>query len=385
MSTMPFMDTAVDGRGRRQPSAPPQDEVARELCAAVFGSLPRRDQRHRAEQYVRGLLCTPGRKSIRNITAHLGGDAAAEQRLQHFITSSTWDWRPVRAALVAWLQAAHTLSTWVVQPLPIPKTGERSVGVGRRFDPHLGQILCGQQSFGVWFVSPEVVTPVGWRLLLPEETHEDSVLAAVRETVGTRTAPTRPVVLDVRGIDVRTTLSRLPLAGLPVAARAEPGTRLWVADPAMPGYGAGPQPARDILTAVKALRRPVEWYDGTLPTDPRVSLAAAMPVTTAAGPLSRTPPLLLGEWADPRRAPAQFWLSNMRLPVPPLLRLTKEAGRVSRAAAHYARQTGLRDFAGRSLPGWHRHLTLASVACAVRALSAVPDEGAVARPAALTG
>ncbi|MFH8617004.1 IS701 family transposase [Streptomyces sp. NPDC017979] len=408
MRTTPFRDTsytAVAGRAPARPVAPAQDEVLRELCGAVFGSLPRRDQRHRAEQYVRGLLCTPGRKSIRNIAAHTGGGSATEQRLQHLVTSSTWDWRPVRAALIEWLAAAHSLSAWVVQPMPIPKSGEHSVGVGRRYDPHLGHVLRGQQSFGVWFVSPEVVTPVGWRLFLPEEltaadspadgdsapggeTYEDSVTAAVRETVHVRSTPRRPVVVDVRGLNVRSTLGRLPLAGLPAVVRADATTPLWVADRAMPGYGAGAVPARSILTAVKALRQPVEWYDGASPAAPRVSLSAAMPVTTAAVTAPRNPALLLGEWPDQRHAPSEFWVSNVRLPTPPLLRLAKEADRVDRAAADCAGRAGLRDFAGRSLAGWHRHLTLASVACAVRALATLPDEGApmaTAPTTALTG
>ncbi|CAL9373971.1 IS701 family transposase [Streptomyces sp. enrichment culture] len=388
--------TTATGCRRAHPFGPAQDEVLRELCAAVFGSLPRSDQRRRAEEYVRGLLCTPGRKSIRNIAAHMGGGSATEQRLQHFVTSSTWDWRPVRAALIAWLEAAHPLSAWVVQPMPIPKSGEHSVGVGRRFDPHLGQVLRGQQSFGVWFVAPGTVTPAGWRLFLPAqssgaapgapggESYEESITAAVRETVGAATTSRRPVVLDVRGTDARSVMSRLPLAGLPVIARTRATTSLRVADPAMPGHGAGPRSARDILTSVTALRRPVEWHDGATGGEARVSLAAAMPVTPYAA-VTRRPLVLLGEWADPRRAPAQFWITNMCHPAPALLRLAKQGDRVGRAAAQYARQAGLRDFAGRSLSGWHRHLTLASVACAVGSLTGTADEPVQVPAAALTG
>ncbi|MEV4442291.1 transposase, partial [Streptomyces sp. NPDC049577] len=74
-----------------------QDVVLAELCAVLFASLPRSDQRRRGEAYVRGLLGAQGRKSIRNIAALIGGQAA-EQSLHHFISSSTWDWSPVRRA-----------------------------------------------------------------------------------------------------------------------------------------------------------------------------------------------------------------------------------------------------------------------------------------------
>ncbi|QNP74065.1 transposase [Streptomyces roseirectus] len=334
-----------------------QEDAAREMCAAVFGALPRRDQRRRAEEYVRGLLSTPGRKSFRSIAQHTGGDSAAEQRLHHLVTGSTWDWRPVRAALVEWLAATHPLAAWVVQPMPLPRSGERPCGTPR----------C-RQSFGVWFVSPDVVTPVAWRLYLPDddivpdEPYEDGVTAAVLEALGSADTPRRPVVLDVHGVDAPDALTRLPLAPFPAIARTQPSAPLRMADPALPGYGAGPRPARDTLAAVTSLRRPVEWHDGS--PAPAVSLAAAVPVTTAA----RRPALLLGEWTDPRRPPAHLWVTNMRLPAPVLLRLTKHADRVGRTAVTRARQTGLKDFAGRSLTGWHRHLTLASVACAVAAL-----------------
>ncbi|WP_416972942.1 transposase [Streptomyces sp. 4F14] len=325
-----------------------QEDAARTVCAAVFASLPRRDQRRRAEEYVQGLLKTPGRKSFRSLAQHTGGDSAAEQRLHHLVTGSTWDWRPVRAALVEWLTATNPLSAWVVQPMPLPRGGG--------------------QSFGVWFVSPRVVTPVAWHPHLPDdgtapdETYEDAVTAAVLEATESARAPRRPVVLDITDVDAPNALTRLPLAQLPAIARTRASAPLRTADPALPGYGAGPRSARETLAAVTALRRPVEWYDGS--PAPSVSLAAAVPVTTPA----RRPALLLGEWTDPRRPPAHFWVTNMRLPAPVLLRLTKHADRVSRTAATRARQTGLRDFAGRSPAGWHRHLTLASVACAVAAL-----------------
>ncbi|CAM5241870.1 hypothetical protein SALBM217S_05197 [Streptomyces griseoloalbus] len=68
------------------------------FSAELFASLRRSDQRLRARQYLSGLLAAEGRKSIRNIAAFAGG-TAAEQSLHHFISSSTWDWSPMREAL----------------------------------------------------------------------------------------------------------------------------------------------------------------------------------------------------------------------------------------------------------------------------------------------
>ena len=145
----------------------PVTEAVDELCAAVFTTLRRRDQRERGRQYVEGLLAAEGRKSIRNIAQQIGpGGPAAEQALHHFIAGSTWDWQPIRAALTQFLAQTTPLNAWVAQPLAIPKGGDHSVGVGHRYDPHQGQMFRGQQAFGMWFTSAGVVTPVGFRMIV---------------------------------------------------------------------------------------------------------------------------------------------------------------------------------------------------------------------------
>ncbi|MFE0176861.1 transposase [Streptomyces sp. NPDC059002] len=69
---------------------------------------------------------------MRNIaTACFGGDAT-DQSLHHFIGSSHWDWRPVRAALARSVERTAPPEAWVVRSMVIPKAGEHSVGVERR-------------------------------------------------------------------------------------------------------------------------------------------------------------------------------------------------------------------------------------------------------------
>ncbi|MFF1797388.1 transposase, partial [Kitasatospora sp. NPDC058263] len=81
------------------------DVLLTELCSILFTSLSRSDQCRKGMQYLRGLLETEGRKSIRNIAALLG-KPASEQNLHHFICSSTWDWIPIRRALAHYLAGA---------------------------------------------------------------------------------------------------------------------------------------------------------------------------------------------------------------------------------------------------------------------------------------
>ncbi|MEU8432375.1 transposase [Streptomyces sp. NPDC029216] len=394
MSTITGTGTGTGtGRGTGRPD--PARDAADDLCAAVFSSLRRKDQREKGRQYVQGLLALPGRKSMRGIAGQVGG-GAAEQSMHHFISSSTWDWQPIRAALSRYLEAASPLTAWVAQPMAIPKGGEHSVGVAHRFDPHQGQMFRGQQAFGTWFASAALATPVGWEMYLPEtdgaEEHaaghaadpagehaaraayEEAAAAAVISTVRRSGSPVRPVVLDIRQIGTRSTMNRFAEAGLPVIARISPATPLLVTDPALPGHGAGARCARDVLQSVKGLCTPVEWTD----PDPaagggrhRSTLAVAVRVMMPdPSPARRRHLLLVGEWADPRRAPSQLWVTDLvRLPVGPLLRLTKQGRRVAFAAEHSGQEAGLRDFAGRALPGWHRHITLASVAHAARALT----------------
>ncbi len=63
------------------------------FAAGMLGVLPRKDQRAAGELYVRGLLADGRRKSMQPMAARLGAD---HQRLQQFITSSTWDYAAVR-------------------------------------------------------------------------------------------------------------------------------------------------------------------------------------------------------------------------------------------------------------------------------------------------
>lgn len=368
-------------------------DVMAELCSALFASLRRSDQRRRAEQYLRGLLSANGRKSMRNIATLVGGPAA-EQSLHHFISSSTWDWLPMREALARFLERVHPPQAWVVQSLPIPKAGRHSVGVAHQFVPELGQAMNGQQAYGVWFASATLSAPVSWRLFLPgtwvndrarrrraeipeeagEETLAECVAASVLDAVAGWSVARRPVVFDARATGVRAAARWFTAAGVPWLTRTAPTARLVVADPALPGYGGGPIPALRILESVKGLRRPVEWTDPVTGVTHRSSVAgirvALPPGAGQPGQPGRVRPgsggralTLLGEWPNASRAPAQLWLTDMAAtPSSSLLRMTKLPRRVAHDCAEIGDRVGLRDFEGRSFRGWHRHMTLASAA-----------------------
>jgi SRSO17 transposase len=344
-----------------------------ELCVEVFASLRRVDQRTRATEYLRGLLRTPGRKSIRNIAA---GGTATEQNLHHFVSDSTWDWAPVRRALVEYVTARSAPMAWVLAPMVIPKAGTQSVGVCRRFDPVVGQTRNAQQAVGVWLAGEESSHPVNWRLHLSPawladrdrrdraaipaevepETLGDCAVAAYREMTA---RPDLPLVLDARAMGALATVDRLRASGVPFLARIDPATPLTTTT--LPGHDRDTVPAHWLMGAAKALRRPVPWTDHrAVPVD-RTAVVAAVRVEDV---------VVLGVADVGDGWPAELWLTNLTTTsVPSLLRLSRLTGRVDRDLAEIADRVGIRDFSGRSFCGWHRHVTLASAAHVVLAMS----------------
>jgi SRSO17 transposase len=356
-----------------------RDSTLDELCATLFASLRRADQRGRGAEYLRGLLAAPGRKSIRNIATATG---SAEQGLHHFVSDSTWDWVPVRHALAAYVEARMEPLAWVVRPMVIPKAGNQSVGVGRRFDPALGQTLNAQQAVGVWAASEWASTPVSWRLHLSRawltdrgrrgraaipddaepETSGDCAIEAFREMDG---VATHPVILDAREMDTATTVRRLMSAGVPFLVRAPDTLRLSAVGAVLPGHGDDTVPAHWLAGAVKDRRRPVTWTDAQGVPHAAVVATVAGVVLPDVGELC-----LFGATDVGGLWPAELWLTNLTALPATLLRLTRLMDRVDRDFTDIADRVGIRDFSGRSFVGWHRHITLASAAHAVIAVTA---------------
>ncbi|MGW0367065.1 IS701 family transposase [Streptomyces sp. NPDC002990] len=375
-----------------------------ELAPQLFKSLRRSDQRTRGEQYLRGLLYAEGRKSIRNLATVVGG-AGTEQSLHHFITESTWNWAPMRIALARHVEGLVQPKAWVIRSMPIQKAGEQSVGIDRRFVPELGHSVHGQHSYGLWMASEAMSAPVNWRLFLSpswlqdeekrrradipdwveEESPGECAAAAALEVLewgGER----RPVILPSRDFVSSAVLSRFHAAGVPVIARLRAMDQLRVADTAMPGYGAGPIPVADMLQHVRGLRRPVEWLDGSSGTPVvRTSLVAGIRVELPQARRSVSGPqqwLLMGEWTNRNGPPSDLWLTDLTTTsLDGLTRLAKLTQRTAFDSAATGERAGLRDFAGRSFQGWHRHLTLASAAHTV----AIGADHAASRSRAATG
>ncbi|CAL9279425.1 IS701 family transposase [Streptomyces sp. SudanB182_2057] len=397
----------TNGRAAFPPvTAPPRETTLGELAPRLLASLNRSDQHRKALYYLRGLLEAEGRKSIRAI-ASLFGDHVSEQNLHHFVSSSTWDWVPMRRALAHYLTTITHVQAWVARLLIIPKSGQHSVGVERQFIPSLGQVLNAQRAIGVWAASEDVTAPVNWRLHLPQTWFEDrrrrsqvaipdgvgpetltECLARVcTETVLAWNLSPRPLVVDTVEADVATLFPEFAESGIPLLVRADAGTSLTVSDPLLPASAGQTMPADQIMGMARDLRRPANWTDSRADSGRHTHLAATVRVTLPAAGGSAAPCgelALLGVEDAGGRGRTQLWLTTMTTAQPALLvRLTRLADKVGADFTGISEEVGMRDFTGRSFGGWHRHVTLASAAHAVVALSGRARQPPGPRP--LTG
>lgn len=171
---------ARGGSSARRPASDAFDA----FIAEIFERLPRADQRRWAHVYTRGLLVTPGRKTVRRLAASASDSTTAAQALHQFVNASPWDWEPVRARLADWVARRSRPRALVIATAVLPKRGDRSCGVHRRFVPQDGRTVNCQVGLGAFLAVEQGTTPVDWRLLLPGRWAEDagSGPAGVRPT-----------------------------------------------------------------------------------------------------------------------------------------------------------------------------------------------------------
>jgi SRSO17 transposase len=143
-----------------------------EFAAGMLGGLARSDQRAAGGLYVRGLLTDGRRKSMVPMAARLGVD---HQRLQQFITSSTWDYAAVRANVARWFASSQPVEALVVDDTGFPKDGTASPCVARQYSGTLGKIGNCQVGVSVHLVNEHASCAADWRLFCPESWDDQAV------------------------------------------------------------------------------------------------------------------------------------------------------------------------------------------------------------------
>jgi SRSO17 transposase len=153
-----------------------------DFTAEMLGGLPRKDQRAAGELYVRGLLTDGQRKSMQPMAARLGVD---HQRLQQFITSSTWDYAAVRRNVARWFASSQPVEALVVDDTGFPKDGSASPCVARQYSGTLGKTANCQVGVSVHLVNEHASCAADWRLFCPES-WDDAALADPPAAAGAR-------------------------------------------------------------------------------------------------------------------------------------------------------------------------------------------------------
>jgi SRSO17 transposase len=343
-----------------------------EFAAGMLGGLARSDQRAAGELYVRGLLTDGRRKSMVPMAGRLGAD---HQRLQQFITSSTWDYAAVRANVARWFAASGPVEALVVDDTGFPKDGSASPCVARQYSGTLGKIGNCQIGVSVHLVNEGASCAADWRLFCPEswddQALDDPVAAAgaarrreragvpaqVRHTekwrlavemIGEMTGPggwgvleqvtggARPVVVSDAGYgDNALFREELTTAGWQYVVAVKAATSAYPhqavpqpvpyggrGQPPKPAYPHPPANLRQLAIASADQIQPVTWRQGTKATrgNPEAAMTShflAIRVRPAsrhiARPADRSYPAcwLLAEWPPHAGQPTDYWLSTL--------------------------------------------------------------------------
>ncbi|QMU77273.1 hypothetical protein GXW83_17800 [Streptacidiphilus sp. PB12-B1b] len=372
------------------PLAPPHPPAVAQVpldrfTDRVFSHLPRADQRHWAQSYLRGLLTTPGRKSLQSMARAVCDSPTASQCLQQFVNSSPWDWRPARRELAQAVAEAAPVRAWVATTAITPKRGDHAVGVHRRFVPEAGRTLKCQAAAGLFLSADRHAVPVDWRLVLNHDwCQEPERRTRARLPASIAPGPASALVPDMARrlgqlLPAAPLVADLGCAGEPAALAGEltaAGIDFLIA--IRPGQLVLPSPARTatplpVRTAAGAPERPRTVRGGTRAEDlvgpapalrPPGSVTRSTMVRLPAADGGSTPAYRL--WAlGPATGPhaGGYWLTSLRGAGPAtVLRLLDHLSTTRAALADMEQDFGLQDFEGRSYPGWHHHTTMVCAA-----------------------
>ena len=295
----------------------------------------------------------------------------------------------------------------ILDETSFPKQGDQSVGVARQYCGALGKTANCQVAVSVHLGTDTACLPLTWGLYLPQTWIDDPVRRAAARVPETLTYQTKGelalAALDrVRawGVGARVVLAdagygtsqdfrtALTARGLPYCVQAAVSVKGWLDAPvpaeAPPAHRTGrprrrlprtalPEPlALDEIAATlpAAAWRPVTWRPGTKgPLRSRFAHTTLWPAHawTSHGIPASDPIRLLIEWPRGEGAPTKYWLANLpgeALGLRRFVRLAKGRWRIEQDYRELKDELGFDHYEGRSWPGWHHHVTLASMAYA---------------------
>ncbi|MDI2127101.1 IS701 family transposase [Yinghuangia seranimata] len=352
--------------------------------STIFKSLRRIDQRKWAHAYLKGLLVTSGKKSVRRLATAVSRDPSVVQSLRQFVSVSPWDVDEVMEELTRWAAARRPDPVWSIGRAVLPKRGDRSVGVHRYFDHSSGRTLNCQLGLGSLLCLGATQVPVDWCLHLSTAWAQDPERrrdARIPDTEQYRPLWAQALRLvdrlsarmDSASSVVLVDMSDEPYVGYLVHGLAERRRDFVVAVPphlvvSPVGEGvAAPVSAKALVSAQSPETAVIRLPDGQRRITGLQTSLVRLPGGCTGRPLG--PLYRLFAETGPTRGPRPLWLTSLAHHT-----LTDVA---STAALHTGtsavigsleRDFGLLDYEGRSFPGWYHHMTLVSAAYTFRRL-----------------
>jgi hypothetical protein len=349
----------------------------------MFGYLQRADQRRWARAYLSGLLSVKGKKTLQEMARMVASATNPSYGLQQFINSSPWDWQPARQRLADTAVEYMPVRAWTAGFLNIPKRGEHSVGVHRRFLPDLGRIVNCQVATGLFVSSDTRHVPVDWNIFLDEAWSNDegrrrraripgsvvtaqplcmTVLGLTDVMLSRWTGTPPPLVVDLRtAYNISRMASELAVRGMDFVIEVPPGQPVLAAARTRPPGAA--LRLEEAITVAEA-GNPDAWQHGVAVSSSPVRL----PGPDLAVAPDRTYRLLTQRSSD-GRGWHRYWITSiLDEPIAAVLALARHTARVETVVKDLEVDFGALDFEGRSFPGWHHHMTMVSAAYLYRTL-----------------
>ena len=295
-------------------------------------------------------------------------DPGSYQGLQHFITHSTWEWRPFWRRLRELIPARHGILA--IDDTALPKQGTASVGVQRQYCGALGKVANCQVAVSTALIADSLAWMTSLELYLPESWLDDTPRAHARIPASLpfrekwRIAVAHVRTVLAAGFTCEAVVADAGYGEIAAfrAALERLGVRYVVAVPYFVGARLPQTVKRESLAGIaNSLARPawqrIRWGRGT-----KGPLEARFAAVRVVIPKSRSERWLLCQESlfDGDR---QYYFSNLPAdtPLPTLVRIARSRWAIEVQYRDLKTELGLDHFEGRSYPGWNHHAVLAAM------------------------
>lgn len=342
--------------------------------------------------YAAGLFGDGDRKSMEPIASRASPDPAQvdaqHQRVQHFVTNSTWSDRKVRRVAAAYalseMTAREPVTHWIIDDTGFLKQGKHSVGVKRQYTGSAGKITNCQVGVSLTIATPTDHLPIDFELYLPREWAEEASRreeARIPDDVQFQTKPELALEMIERALEdgiprgmvlVDTVYGNstrfrreLRRKGLPYAVAVKSTTKVWKLDSLERRRGGRTFTVAqyaNLIVEHGGFRR-TTWREGTQgKLSSRFAARRVLPIADKGiARAEREIVWLLMEWEDGEEQPNKFYFvtAPRHFTRKQLVRHVKQRWRTERVYQDLKGQLGLDHFEGRRFPGWHHHVSVA--------------------------